>query len=204
MHKTKNLEDGYMGSGILIRRAIEKHGIENFSKEILHIFDNEKDMKVKEKELVIVSEETYNLLEGGHGGFGYINSTPEISLLGKQKAYAAMCESMKRIHGKEWKKIAGKLGNKAAKLKHPDLSSKIAKRGHEEGWFSFRGKKHKEETKRLIGDKNSIHQKGSGNSQYGTCWITNGTDNLKISKEDIDKYLKLGYYKGRVIKRKTK
>ena len=30
-------------------------------------------MNKKEKELVIVSEQTYNLCDGGQGGFGYIN-----------------------------------------------------------------------------------------------------------------------------------
>lgn len=37
------------------------------------MFDNEEDMNAKEKELVIVSESTYNLCEGGKGGFSYIN-----------------------------------------------------------------------------------------------------------------------------------
>jgi len=73
MHQTKNLDDGYMGSGKLLKRAIDKHGLDNFVKEILHVFDNEQDMKDKEKELVVISEQTYNLCEGGKGGFGYIN-----------------------------------------------------------------------------------------------------------------------------------
>lgn len=72
-HQTQNLEDGYMGSGILIKRAIEKYGIENFSKEILFVFDNEEEMNQKEKELVIISENCYNLCDGGKGGFGYIH-----------------------------------------------------------------------------------------------------------------------------------
>ena len=41
---------------------------------------------------------------------------------------------------------------------------------------------------------------GSDNSQYGTCWITNGSENKKIKSCDIDKWINLGYYKGRIIK----
>lgn len=72
-HQTKNLDDGYMGSGNLVKRAIAKHGLENFTKEILFVFDSEQEMNDKEKELVVLSEQSYNLCEGGKGGFGYIN-----------------------------------------------------------------------------------------------------------------------------------
>ncbi|CAB4182086.1 grpIintron_endo, group I intron endonuclease [uncultured Caudovirales phage] len=82
-HKTKNVNDSYMGSGKLLKWAIEKYGIENFSKEILFVFDNEEDMNKKEKELVVLSEETYNLCKGGNGGFGYINNSDIIKFKGK-------------------------------------------------------------------------------------------------------------------------
>ena len=77
-HQTKDLNDDYMGSGKLLRRAIAKYGQENFTKEILFQFDNEVDMNAKEAELVTeefcLREDTnYNLCPGGHGGFGYIN-----------------------------------------------------------------------------------------------------------------------------------
>lgn len=76
-----------MGSGILIRRAISKYGKEKFQKEILFVFDNEDDMNDKEKELVVIGEQSYNLCEGGKGGFGYINSNTEIIAIRDKPEY---------------------------------------------------------------------------------------------------------------------
>ena len=69
-HQTKDLNDGYMGSGKLLKRAITKYGIGNFQKEILHVFHTEQEMNDKEKELVSLNEMSYNLCPGGKGGFG--------------------------------------------------------------------------------------------------------------------------------------
>ena len=60
-HQTDDINDGYMGSGKLIKQAIRKYGLDNFSKEILFIFDNEDDMNVKERELVVIGEGSYNI-----------------------------------------------------------------------------------------------------------------------------------------------
>ena len=73
-HQTKNLDDGYLGSGKLLGRAIKKYGKENFKKEILEIHDTEEAMNAAEARLVVLSKQSYNLCEGGHGGFGYVNS----------------------------------------------------------------------------------------------------------------------------------
>lgn len=71
-HQTKDLNDEYLGSGVLIRRAIKKYGKENFEKEILFVFDNEAEMNAKEKELVTINSlnmnESYNIAPGGIGG----------------------------------------------------------------------------------------------------------------------------------------
>ena len=76
-HKTNDLNDSYMGSGTLIRKSIEKHGIENFTKEYISVFDNEEEMF--EMESILVNEEfvnnrnTYNVALGGRGGVGNLN-----------------------------------------------------------------------------------------------------------------------------------
>ena len=68
-HVTTNIYDNYMGSGVRITKDIKKFGRENFTKEILFEFDNEKDMLDKEKEIVneefILKKNTYNVITGG-------------------------------------------------------------------------------------------------------------------------------------------
>jgi hypothetical protein len=59
----------------------------------------------------------------------------------------------------------------------------------------WKGRSHSDEAKLKISQKSSVHQKGQGNSQYGTMWITNGKQNRKI-KKDID-IMPDGWYKGR-------
>jgi hypothetical protein len=77
VHKTKDMEDGYMGSGKVIRSAIEKYGIENFTKVILETFDDSENMYIREAEVVtdefLLREDVYNLRRGGFGGFDHIN-----------------------------------------------------------------------------------------------------------------------------------
>ena len=71
-HQTDDPNDGYMGSGKFIKAAIKKHGKENFTKEVLHVFETEAEMNVKEKELIteefVSRNDTYNAGVGGEGG----------------------------------------------------------------------------------------------------------------------------------------
>lgn len=73
-HKTMNINDNYMGSGKLLKRAQRKYGLLNFTKEILHELTNETELYDKEKEIVnekfIKRDDTYNLKVGGIGGIG--------------------------------------------------------------------------------------------------------------------------------------
>ena len=108
-HKTKNLDDSYMGSGKLIKAAIEKHGVENFQKEILHVFETEAEMNEAEARLVVLTEKSYNLCYGGGGGFEYINRSDIIKFKGKRHK-----EASKKKMGHPNNKHA--LGNQNGKL----------------------------------------------------------------------------------------
>lgn len=86
VHKTENPEvfDGYLGCGVKINIpstykrslspfhfAVEKHGVKNFKRITLRIFDNEEDAYKLESELVteefVLRSDTYNVaLGGGH------------------------------------------------------------------------------------------------------------------------------------------
>lgn len=78
-HKTDNINDGYMGSGKLIRDSIKKYGIENHRKEILAVFDNRKDSVdlehklVKQKKHIQKDSKILNMTTGGFS-FDYINN----------------------------------------------------------------------------------------------------------------------------------
>lgn len=78
-HKTSNLDDGYMGSGTVLKRAIAKYGHKNFEKEILKFHDSQEEMYKHEEEIVnanlVMRKDVYNIMLGGKGGFDYVNST---------------------------------------------------------------------------------------------------------------------------------
>lgn len=70
-HATEDINDSYMGSGVNIVKSIAKHGVENFKKDILFVFDTSKEMYAKEAELVtesfVMRTDTYNAAIGGKG-----------------------------------------------------------------------------------------------------------------------------------------
>jgi hypothetical protein len=186
-HKTKNLDDGYMGSGKYLKHAQEKHGMENFEKEILFIFDTPELMYEKEAELVneefIAEENTYNIKVGGFGGWDYLNST-------------GLNNSSKT---KEQLQKGGYIGRGREPCVNSINATKLA---HIEGKYTyanFLGKKHTDKTKHLISIKLSEVSRGSNNSQYGTMWIHNPLDfsNKKIDKTD---QIPEGWIKGRKFK----
>lgn len=82
VHKTRNPDDDYLGSGIYIRRAIAELGEKHFQKTVLFEYDNPVDAFLKELEIVneefVKRPDTYNLCIGGRGGQGHMVTDPPL------------------------------------------------------------------------------------------------------------------------------
>ena len=98
VHKTMDPYDDYMGSGIAVKKAIKKHGKQNFSKEILLTTECKEEAYKHEHVLTenyIVSN-TYNMKRGGVGGF-----TRENALKGNASALAKLTKKQLSENGKK-------------------------------------------------------------------------------------------------------
>jgi hypothetical protein len=185
IHITDDIDDGYMGSGSILKKAQQKYGIENFEKDYLHIFDSADEMFEMESKLVnesfVSRNDTYNIRQGGIGSWDFVNKN-QLNNSGGQRY---------------WYK------NKI--IKNPEYiethSKKILKGQLDVGFKfdTFTGKTHTEESKRKIGLANSENQTGNRNSQYDTMWIYNETlkENKKIRKNEP---IPIGWVRGRKMK----
>lgn len=197
VHKTNNIDDGYMGSGKVIVSAIKKYGIENFRKDILEFFDTY-DL-VLQKETEIVTEEflqrpdVYNLRKGGSGGFDYINKTG-LASVGRVKGYNNRTKESYAKMSEGGKKGAASLnisGNRT-----PGNASRA-----DYARLHTQTKDAKIKRKKTLAEIN--HQQGTKNSQFGKCWITDGIESKKIKKEELEKYVSEGWRQGRIMHRST-
>jgi DNA-binding XRE family transcriptional regulator len=79
IHKTKWLDDDYLGSGARLRNAVFEQGRENFERLVLQTFEDRASAYAKEEELVATCLEDplcYNVHTGGSGGAGRTISKP--------------------------------------------------------------------------------------------------------------------------------
>jgi len=195
-HQTKNLDDGYLGSGRILKKAIEKYGTDNFHKEILYICETEKQMNVLEKILVVPDIEiNYNLTKGGNGSFFYANKvcTPEDKKIHENRQIFLDRLKSDKSFKDAWIESCKKAAIKSAP-KNSATNKKRFAAGAENG---FKGKSHNDTAKQMIA-KGAAKRVGNNNGSYGTCWITNGIENKKIKKEELDFWTELGYNKGRI------
>jgi hypothetical protein len=184
MHSTCNLEDGYMGSGKRLKRSIRKYGEENHVKEILQFFESREDLVEAEKKAItkdmLIDVKCMNLMSGGTGGCYSIEHLKTISHKGVDKRFELIKSDIDYYIN--W---CNQLSIKNKKVYEEGRRSK-------EYFYDWNGKEHTDLTKQKM--RKSKNQ-GSTNSQYGTMWITNGAENIKIKKDEI---IPEGWYKGRL------
>lgn len=198
VHSTKDVNDGYMGSGKHLKQAIIKYGIDNFTKRIIEFYPNADECYAAERDIVnaefVMRSDTYNLKIGGEGGWDHITKSSSFS---EQCSNAAIAGNTIRWKNEDWSRAQRAKISKRLVEEHSS-----GKRDLTNFTQSFAGKKHTEETKNKIGAKVSKHQTGSGNSNFGKKWMHSLA--LKMSKpvkaEDIDKYIADGWIIGRKIK----
>jgi group I intron endonuclease len=194
-HSTEHVDDGYMGSGTLLRRAIVKHGLDNFKKEILQFFDTADQALEYERQLVtrelVERKDTYNLNVGGSGSWHAANSNPELR---KQKN----AKAARSMNSKTW-------SDPEFRERKREQTSQLSKKLHAEGHLSapdWTGRKHKEESKRKIGEANSKRQSGSGNSNFGNVWLHSLEEkrSIRVPSDEVESWLSIGWVKGRKMK----
>jgi hypothetical protein len=188
LHVTKNLDDDYLGSGKQIQAAVKKYGRENFKREYIKICKDSEEMYALEANIVneefVKRTDTYNMKTGGTGSWSHVNANP-----GKYREARSKLRKQRNANGDnpffdpEWQKKNNSMNN-------PEIVQMLVKKANSPD---------------AIAKKKATWQKtGRGkaekNSQFGTCWIYHQKlGNKKISKEELDKYLSLGYNKGRKI-----
>lgn len=188
IHRTRNIDDGYMGSGKHLKRAIQKYGKEKFTKTILYNCSSEIEMINKEKELVTEEycsqKNTYNICLGGHGGFWHITSD-----MRADNSKVLVDTHLYRMENDE--QYYNKNKERFLRCAMPQAWKSTGGKPK-----SFLGKKHSNDTKRLMSETKRGTGRGKHNSQYGTMWITNGSENRKINKLDS---IPEEWYKGRTV-----
>jgi hypothetical protein len=171
-HKTKNLIDGYLGSGTAIKKAIAKYGKSSFVREIIKFFDSEKEMYEYEKsfinESVVSSNMTYNQTLGGIGGFSHIDLRGDknpmkrketITKLVKNRTLNGSYKTEKCIKHQKNMTIAAKKKNIGKK--RPEHSKFMSE------WSAKNWKENKEKLRDILSSKFIVR------SPNGGSWDTN-------------------------------
>lgn len=188
MHSTDDMDDGYFGSGKIITRSINKHGVQKHRKEILEYLPTRKMLVEREKMLVthdlLNDPLCMNLMLGGHGGWA-----------GNEKSL----EALRDPDLKQRSVAASHIAVAQRREEDPEYDAQYREKRRQRmlGKQVFLGKTHSEETKQKMRKSKNAKEL---NSQFGTCWITDGVKNLKIPLSELD-VMPDGFRRGRVVKK---
>ena len=202
-HKTKDLNDKYMGSGKYLKHAQEKYGMENFKKEILFVFDTPEEMYAKEAEIVnadfLAEENTYNLKIGGFGGFDYLNDPSRYKNPTHSPEHTKRAGLKFAARLKEDKEFALLLSEKRSSEIKKQYSDGLRENVFNAEFNKEMQKRAQTDTaklKRAMTMSERNFQQGKNNSQFGTTWIWHELiGNKKINKTLLTEYIEQGWVK---------
>ena len=188
-HSTDNLDDYYMGSGVMLHKAFKKHGIDNFKKEILRFVNTKEDLDDLERWLVypefVKSGDNYNVALGGNGVSGENN--PMYGKHHSEETRKKLSESNKGRHPSEETKR--KISESQKGKHHSEETLKKMSESH-------KGKHLSEETRKKLSESHRGSKNGNfgiGN-QKGKKWYNNGV----VNKLSFDK--PEGFTEGKLVK----
>lgn len=128
----------YYGSGVLIKRAIEKYGKKNFTKKIIDIADNNEELS--KKEIYWIQEYRknhilYNITNGGDGG-DTLSCHPDIDNI------KIKISNSSYIKGKTYEEAYGEEKSKIYKDKlksklHVSLHGEKSKQNQKQYWLNY-------------------------------------------------------------------
>lgn len=208
-HQTEDLADGYLGSGTLLKRALKKYGPANFSKEILQQCASAAEMFEAERQLVtpefVAQDGNYNLVPGGYGGFGYINQQGLQGFANRDHARSCrrlVDKLLETRGGQDWRKPIHQRATQTQKERcatkmaaDPGFRAKViasAENARRHAQSSAGRQKQKQALAAIQ------HQKGSANSQFGTCWISHPVGiSSRCPRDALPAYIEQGWVKGR-------
>ena len=172
-----------MGSGKQIVAAIKKYGAENFSKDILKVFETNEEAALFEASLVtkemIASPMTYNMHEGGHGGFAHTNNGSEEHRKRSSKAGKISIQKLQQHPNSQKGKFSKndnrtkELSKKANKIKTQMIAE------NPDVFLDARRKISEHQTK--------------NNSMFDRIWIFKDSEKKVIRKEELSDYQTLGW-----------
>lgn len=167
--KTLLRDDEYMGSGKIIKQAITKYGIENFSKEIITIAIDRLEADTLEKFYIAkersIGKAEYNIADGGGGTSGVKNK-----YLSERNRYYTWNKGKRNCYSEE---TIEKMSNS----KKGTIPWNKGKKTGQETWM--KGKHHSEESKQ----KNRM-------AHLGRRWYNNGKK--EVLAKECPKDYKLG------------
>lgn len=178
----------YFGSGIHIKNAIKKYGIENFKKEYLDVAYSDEELDLKEMyyiEKYNTLKEGYNSTKGGEHFRGEFSDNE----LRKQK----ISEWSKSFWGNEEnrkKLIEKRIGKKRSEFTKKQMSESAKK-----SWTEERKKK-ASESGNYVRHFDEETKKRIGETLKTLITINNGVEERRVSESELENYLSQGFIKG--------